>query len=111
MGSCLDWSREFFTLDEVIKNLFKIKHFFRCFFIFKKQSFAVQEAFIRLFNDELIYRSNGLINWSCAIESAISDVELDNIEITVPTSLAIPGYEKNITFGLLYDIAYKICFR
>ena len=34
------------------------------------------EALVRLSDSGLIYRSEGLVNWSCALESAISDIEV-----------------------------------
>ena len=37
---------------------------------------AVNEAFIRLFDSGAIYRSKRLVNWSCALRSAISDIEV-----------------------------------
>lgn len=37
---------------------------------------AVMEAFIRLHEDGTIYRSNRLVNWSCTLKSAISDIEV-----------------------------------
>ena len=37
---------------------------------------AVTEAFIRLHDENIIYRSNRLVNWSCALKSAISDIEV-----------------------------------
>lgn len=42
------------------------------------------------------------------MESAISDIEVDTKEIKGPTPISVPGYEKSITFGQLYDIAYKV---
>jgi len=41
-----------------------------------KLSHAVTEAFIRLHENGDIYRSNRLVNWSCALKSAISDIEV-----------------------------------
>lgn len=61
LGASLDWSRERFTLDD-------------------KFSSAVQEAFIRLFNDGLIYRDKRLVNWDPKFQSAISDLEVETIE-------------------------------
>ena len=43
---------------------------------FQKLSKAVVEAFVRLFDDGLIYRSDRLVNWSCQLKSAISDIEV-----------------------------------
>lgn len=37
---------------------------------------AVTEAFVRLYNAGLLYRDRQLVNWSCALRSAISDVEV-----------------------------------
>lgn len=89
MGSSLDWSREFFTLND-------------------KQSKAVTEAFVRLFEEGIIYRGESLINWSCSLESAISDIEVDSLEINGPTQVFVPNYEKKITFGQIFDISYKL---
>lgn len=49
-----------------------------------------------------------MVNWSCALRSAISDVEIDYID-TKSTLLSVPGYEKPIKFGGLTKFAYKIC--
>lgn len=65
------------------------------------------EAFIRLFEANLIYRSDAIINWSCSLESAISDIEVDNVEINGPTKVTVPGHSKPVTFGEIYEIAYR----
>lgn len=69
----------------------------------------MRKAFIQLFDDNLIYRSDSLINWSCTLESAISDIEVETIEITKPTALPVPGYAEPVKFGELHEIAYKLC--
>lgn len=69
----------------------------------------MHEAFIRLFEQNLIYRDNTLVNWSCTLESTISDIEIENIDIDGPTKITVPGYDKPITFGQISDVAYKIC--
>ncbi|XP_055607364.1 valine--tRNA ligase [Uranotaenia lowii] len=89
MSCSMDWEREYFTMDE-------------------RQSVAVKEAFIRLFEDGFIYRDKSLVNWSCSLESAISDIEVDNVEINGPTLLDVPGYKKKVKFGEMVDIAYKV---
>ncbi|XP_061497439.1 valine--tRNA ligase [Anopheles gambiae] len=89
LGCSMDWSREYFTMDA-------------------HQSVAVKEAFVQLFDRGLIYRDRSLINWSCTLESAISDVEVENVEISGPTEIAVPGYSRNVTFGRMVDIAYKV---
>ncbi|MDF1630788.1 MAG: valine--tRNA ligase [Alcanivoracaceae bacterium] len=61
IGSSLDWSRERFTMDEGLSR-------------------AVQEAFIRLFDEGLIYRGKRLVNWDPQFHTAISDLEVENKE-------------------------------
>ncbi|KAA1194211.1 valine--tRNA ligase [Pseudohalioglobus sediminis] len=57
LGSSLDWSRERFTMDEGLSN-------------------AVQEVFIRLYKEGLIYRGKRLVNWDPVLHTAISDLEV-----------------------------------
>lgn len=89
LGTCFDWEREYFTMDPELCN-------------------AVNEAFVRLFEKGLIYRDSSLINWSCSLESAISDVEVENLEIHGKTEVAVPNYDKNVQFGIITNIAYKV---
>lgn len=89
MGFSLDWKREVFTLDST-------------------QSEAVIEAFIKLFDEGLIYRANHLVNWSCFLRSTISDIEVDNIEINGVTDVSVPGYDSPVKFGQMIYFAYKI---
>ncbi|CAB1448954.1 unnamed protein product [Pleuronectes platessa] len=69
---------------------------------------AVTEAFVRMCDVGLIYRSEGLVNWSCALESAISDIEVDSKELSGPTMLSVPGYENKVEFGTMFTFAYPI---
>ncbi|USR92467.1 valine--tRNA ligase [Phormidium yuhuli AB48] len=62
LGVSVDWTRERFTLDEGLSE-------------------AVLEAFIRLYNDGLIYRGNYLVNWCPESQSAVSDLEVDQKEV------------------------------
>lgn len=48
---------------------------YRALFPLQKLSYAVQEAFIRMHEEGVIYRSKRLVNWSCTLNSAISDIE------------------------------------
>jgi valyl-tRNA synthetase len=59
LGDSPDWSREAFTMDE---NL----------------SAAVQEVFIKLHQEGIIYRGKRLVNWDPKFQSAISDLEVEN---------------------------------
>ena len=68
----------------------------------------MNEAFIRLFDKGLIYRGNFLANWSCALKSTISDIEVDHVTLEKKTKLNVPGYDKPVEFGVMYDIAYRV---
>ena len=57
LGASPDWSRERFTMDDGFYD-------------------AVQEAFIRLYEDDLIYRGKRLVNWDPKLHTAISDLEV-----------------------------------
>ncbi|MCH6196865.1 valine--tRNA ligase [Corynebacterium mastitidis] len=57
IGDSVDWSRERFTLDEGLSR-------------------AVQTIFKELFDRGLIYRANRLVNWSPALRTAVSDIEV-----------------------------------
>jgi valyl-tRNA synthetase len=61
MGISCDWTRERFTLDEGLSQ-------------------AVLEAFVRLYEEGLIYKGNYLVNWCPRCQSAISDLEVDHEE-------------------------------
>jgi valyl-tRNA synthetase len=79
------------------------------FFFSKVRSNAVMEAFIRLFEQGLIYRDTRLVNWCCRLNTAISDLEVDHISLDGPTKLAVPGYgDKLVEFGVLTEFAYKV---
>lgn len=69
---------------------------------------AVNEAFIELFKRGLIYRSDYLVNWSCALQSAISDIEVEYLEVLGETPVSVPTYEKPVIFGRLTKFAYKV---
>ncbi|MFM8333257.1 MAG: valine--tRNA ligase, partial [Candidatus Methylumidiphilus sp.] len=57
LGSSVDWTRERFTMDAGLSR-------------------AVQEAFVRLYDDGLIYRGKRLVNWDPKLHTAISDLEV-----------------------------------
>ena len=59
LGSSVDWTRERFTMDDGLST-------------------AVQEAFVRLYEDRLIYRGKRLVNWDPKLHTAISDLEVEN---------------------------------
>ena len=59
-------------------------------------SMAVAEGFTRLFDMGLIYRANRLVNWSCTLKTAISDIEVEYQDIEKRTPISVPGYEKKV---------------
>ena len=70
--------------------------------------YAVNEAFIRLHRSGKIYRKESIVNWSCHLQSAISDIEVDHKVVDGPKLVHIPGCEKGVTFGQIYEFAYKL---
>ena len=74
----------------------------------QKMSYAVNEAFIRLYNEGLIYRTTRLVNWCCALKSALSDIEVDKVDVSGRTPMQIPGYSQPVTFGLMYTFDYQV---
>ena len=62
LGASCDWSRNAFTMDE---------HFQK----------AVLKVFVEMYNKGLIYRGTRLVNWDPKFETAISDLEVENIEV------------------------------
>jgi valyl-tRNA synthetase len=61
LGASVDWSREYFTMDD-------------------RLSVAVKEAFVRLWEQGLIYRGAYIVNWDPQIQTAVSDLEVDSEE-------------------------------
>ena len=62
LGASLDWRRERFTLDEGL-------------------SAAVRKVFVELHREGLIYRARRLVNWDPKLQTAISDLEVENREV------------------------------
>lgn len=61
MGCSADWSREYFTMDNV-------------------RAEVVTEVFVRLFEQGLIYRGKRLVNWDPVLGTAVSDLEVESVE-------------------------------
>ncbi|KJE93368.1 valyl-tRNA synthetase [Capsaspora owczarzaki ATCC 30864] len=90
LGSSYDWDRNVFTMDPKLSN-------------------AVNEAFVQLHEKGYIYRSERLVNWSCSLKSAISDLEVEALELPGRTMLSVPGHgDRKYEFGVLVSFAYKI---
>ena len=61
LGDSVDWSRTYFTMDE-------------------KLSKVVVETFVQLYEQGLIYRGRRLVNWDPKLQTAVSDIEVENEE-------------------------------
>ena len=61
LGASCDWSRERFTMDEGLSK-------------------AVMKVFVQLYNEKLIYKDKRLVNWDPKLLTAISDLEVQQIE-------------------------------
>ncbi len=57
MGSSLDWSGERFTMDDGLSE-------------------AVREVFVKLYEEDIIYRGKRLVNWDPVLHTAVSDLEV-----------------------------------
>ncbi|AGA64960.1 Valyl-tRNA synthetase [Liberibacter crescens BT-1] len=62
LGASCDWSRERFTMDQGMSE-------------------AVIEAFVTLYKQGFIYKDNRLVNWDPKLETSISDLEVDQVEV------------------------------
>ena len=61
IGDTVDWTREYFTMDAT-------------------QSAVVNETFVRLYEQGLVYRSKRLVHWDPVLKSAVSDLEVESAE-------------------------------
>jgi len=73
LGASVDWQREYFTMDDNLSR-------------------AVREVFVRLYEQELIYRGKYIVNWCPDCGTAISDLEVKHEEVP----------------GKLYEIRYPV---
>jgi len=91
MGISVDWDRFAFTLDE-------------------KNSKAVTEAFCNFYEKGLVYRTTRLVNWSCHLRTALSDLEVEHLDIKGKTFLPVPGHDpkKTYEFGTLTEFKYRV---
>ncbi len=62
LGATPDWSRERFTMDEGLNE-------------------AVRKVFVQLYREKLIYKDKRLVNWDPKMHTAVSDLEVEQVEI------------------------------
>lgn len=89
MGGSFDWTREAFTMDENLTT-------------------AVTETFVKLHEEGIIYRANRLVNWCTKLNTALSNLEVVNKELTGRTLIDVPGYAKKVEFGIIVHFKYEI---
>ena len=73
LGASVDWRREYFTMDDNLSS-------------------AVTEAFVRLYEQGLIYRGSYIVNWDPLQQTAVSDLEVEHKD----------------TLGKLYHVRYPL---
>ena len=88
-GLSVNWNALYFTLDPQ-KN-----HF-------------VSQAFIKLFNDGLIYRDNRMIHYCPFLQTTLSDIEIEHREIQGGQHVVLPGRQTPVTMGILYAIKMTV---
>ncbi|OLY84895.1 Valine-tRNA ligase, mitochondrial [Smittium mucronatum] len=89
LGGSYDWSRERFTLDEQLSK-------------------AVAETFVRLWDEGIMYRARRLVNWCVYFNTALSNLEVENIELSGKTYISVPGYDEKVQFGVLVLFNYQV---
>ncbi|KAF9287120.1 hypothetical protein BGZ68_002223 [Mortierella alpina] len=91
LGASYDWTREAFTLSDSLSK-------------------AVTETFCRFHEEGIIYRATRLVNWCSELNTALSNLEVDNKELTGRTLLSVPGYDQKekFEFGVLISFAYPV---
>jgi len=89
MGGSFDWTREAFTMNDNFAA-------------------AVTETFVQLHDEGIIYRANRLVNWCTKLNTSLSNLEVDNKELTGRTLIDVPGYNKKVEFGIIVHFKYKI---
>jgi valyl-tRNA synthetase len=70
----------------------------------------VNEAFVRLHEEKVIYRDNRLVNWCTKLKTALSNLEVDSMELEGRTMLSVPDHDpKNkYEFGVIISFSYAI---
>ncbi|MCA2374448.1 valine--tRNA ligase [Agrobacterium genomosp. 3 str. CIP 111-78] len=85
LGASCDWSRERFTMDEGLSE-------------------AVLEVFVTLYKQNLIYKDKRLVNWDPKLQTAISDMEVEQIEMKGNLWHFRYPLEKGVTYE--YPVAF-----
>ncbi|KAI8900199.1 tRNA synthetases class I-domain-containing protein [Globomyces pollinis-pini] len=91
LGTSADWKSAKFTMEPAMCQ-------------------AVNEAFVRMYQDGTIYRANRLVNWCTKLKTALSNLEVENIELEGRTMLTVADHDpkKKYEFGVLISFAYRV---
>jgi valyl-tRNA synthetase len=90
LGVSCDWSRVAFTMSPSLSK-------------------AVNETFVRFHEEGLIYRANRLVNFCVHLNTTLSNLEVDQIEVPGRKLMNVPGYgDERIEFGVITSFAYPI---
>ncbi|KAG6885779.1 hypothetical protein C0993_009884 [Termitomyces sp. T159_Od127] len=91
LGGSYDWDRVAFTMNETLSK-------------------AVIETFCRLHEEGIIYRANRLVNWCVKLNTTLSNLEVEQKQLTGRTLLNVPGYDikEKFEFGVITSFAYVI---
>ncbi|GMT08839.1 hypothetical protein PFISCL1PPCAC_136, partial [Pristionchus fissidentatus] len=93
MGATLQWSDEYYTLDE-------------------RFSSAVTRAFVTLHRDGLISRDRRFVHWSPALRSSLSDQEMDKVDLPPGGVLSLPSPDgkgrREVKLGVMHTIKYEL---
>ncbi|MEM6942606.1 MAG: valine--tRNA ligase, partial [Pseudomonadota bacterium] len=87
LGASCDWSRTRFTMDEGLSD-------------------AVLKVFVELYHAGLIYRDKRLVNWDPRFETAISDLEVEQVEVR-PNEKKPEGYLWHLRYPLADGLTYE----
>ena len=97
LGASVDWSREAFTMDDNLSRA--VQH---AFITLRQRKNAKGEA------DPLIVRADRIVNWSCTLKSAISNLEVEYTDLDGSRLMRVPGYEQPVEFGVIHSFAYRV---
>ncbi|KAF5319390.1 hypothetical protein D9619_008866 [Psilocybe cf. subviscida] len=91
LGGSYDWDRVAFTMNDTLSK-------------------AVRTTFCDLHASGTIYRANRLVNWCVALNTTLSNLEVDQKELEGRTMLSVPGYDpkEKFEFGVLVSWGYEV---
>jgi len=89
LGVSVDWTRLRFTMDDMCND-------------------AVKASFVKFFDEGRIFRAARIVNWSCYLNTGLSDLEVDYKDIEKRTLITIPGFDGKVEVGVINHFKYKV---